>query len=409
MGQRILYIHQYFKTPQEGGAIRSYYLAKGLVENGFEIEMLTTHSESIFTKANINGINVHYLPVNYTNEMGFIKRVWSFLKFVRQAKRYAKNIQNIDKAYITSTPLTVGLIGLWLKRKRQIPYIFEVRDLWPTAPIELGAIKGKPFKNYLYKLEKRIYSEAEKIVALSPGMRDWIKKVTPEKEVYMIPNMADCEFFKKELKDPKLLEFYHAHKPFVITYLGSIGVTNHLEYFLDIAAESKKQELNIDFKIVGQGSQLSNIKLRTYLRKLSNVAFIGHQNKEGVRRILNITDATYVSFANIPVLATNSPNKLFDSLAAGKLTIVNSAGWTKELVEQYKCGFYADPENPVEFVEKLKPFLEQEDTLESYKNNAREIAEKLYSKKLQIEKLTKILNNESQIKTSENEVYILTA
>lgn len=408
MGQRILYVHQYFKTPQEGGAIRSYYLAKGLVENGFEIEMLTTHNESNYTKANIDGIKVHYLPVNYTNEMGFIKRIWSFLKFVRLAKRYAKNIPNIDKAYITSTPLTVGLIGLWLKRKRQIPYIFEVRDLWPTAPIELGAIKGKPFKNYLYKLEKRIYLEAEKIVALSPGMCDWVKKVAPEKEVYIIPNMADCQFFRKELKDPKLLEFYHANKPIVITYLGSIGVTNHLEYFLDIAAECKRQKLNIDFKIVGQGSQLSNIKLLTYLRKLSNVAFIGHQNKEGVRRILNITDATYVSFANIPVLATNSPNKLFDSLAAGKLTIVNSPGWTKALVEQYKCGFYADPEQPLDFIKKLRPFLEQEATLESYKVNARQIAEKLYSKSLQIEKLTKILNNESQLKTSENEVYIST-
>ncbi len=409
MAQRILYIHQYFKTPQEGGAIRSYYLAKGLVENGFEVELLTTHNEAIYTKADIDGIKVHYLPVNYSNEMGFIKRIWSFMKFVRLAKRYAKNIKNIDKAYITSTPLTVGLIGLWLKKKRGIPYLFEVRDLWPTAPIELGAIKSAPLKNYLYRLEKKIYQEAEKIVALSPGMRDWIKKVAPEKEVFMIPNMADCQFFKMELKDPKLVEFYHAQKPFVITYLGSIGVTNHLEYLLDIASESKKLGLNLDFKIVGQGSQLSNIKLLTYLRKLSNVEFIGHQNKEGVRRILNITDATYVSFANIPVLATNSPNKMFDSLASGKLTIVNSKGWTKDLVEQYKCGFYADPENTNEFFEKLTPFLEQKELIDSYKKNARQIAEKLYSRKLQVEKLTKVLNNESQIRTSENEVYILTA
>ena len=331
------------------------------------------------------------------------------MKFVRLAKRYSKSIENIDKAYITSTPLTVGLIGLWLKKKRHIPYIFEVRDLWPTAPIELGAIKGKPLKNYLYRLEKRIYQESEKIVALSPGMRDWIKKVAPEKEVFMIPNMADCQFFKKELKDPKLVEFYHAGKPFVITYLGSIGVTNHLEYFLDIAAESKKGGLNIDFKVVGQGSQLSKIKLEAYLRKLSNVEFIGHQNKEGVRRILNVTDATYVSFANIPVLSTNSPNKMFDSLASGKLTIVNSNGWTKDLVEQYKCGFYANPEDPKDFMNKLAPFLTEKDLLETYKNNARQIAENLYSRKLQVEKLTKVLNNESQIRTSGNEVYILTA
>lgn len=83
-------------------------------------------------------------------------------------------------------------------------------------------------------------------------MRDWIKKVTPEKEVYMIPNMADCEFFKKELKDPKLIEFYHAQRPFVITYLGSIGKSNQLEFLLDIAQECKNQDLNISFNVVGQ-------------------------------------------------------------------------------------------------------------------------------------------------------------
>ena len=409
MGQRILYIHQYFKTPQEGGAIRSYYLAKGLVEQGFEVEMLTAHNEPNYTVTFIDDIKVHYLPVSYSNEMGFFKRTWSFLKFVRLAKRYIKKIENIDKAYITSTPLTVGLIGLWLKKKRHISYLFEVRDLWPTAPIELGAIKGKVLKKYLYRLEKKVYQEAEKIIALSPGMRDWIKKVTPEKEVFMIPNMADCQFFKMELKDPKLVEFYNAQKPFVITYLGSIGITNHLEFFLDIADESKKRGLNIDFKVVGHGSQLSKIKQSAYVRELSNVEFIGHQNKEGVKRILNITDATYVSFAKIPVLSTNSPNKMFDSLASGKLTIVNSNGWTKDLVEQYRCGFYADPEQPSEFFEKLEPFLHQKDLIESYKKNAREIAEKLYSRKLQVEKLIKILNNESQIRTNENEVYILTA
>ena len=409
MTQRILYIHQYFKTPQEGGAIRSYYLAKGLVESRFQVEMITSHNESMVCVKEVDGIKVHYLPVTYSNEMGVLKRILAFLKFARVSKRYIKKLQGVDLAYVTSTPLTVGLIGLWIKRKLKIPFIFEVRDLWPTAPIEMGVIKNSLLKNYLYRLESRIYEEAEKIVALSPGMRDWIKKVVPMKEVYIIPNMADCQFFKKEIKDPKLIDFYHADKPLVITYLGSIGATNHLDYLLEIADLALKQELNISFKVVGTGSQLRNIKLNAFLKKLSNIEFIGYQNKEGVRRILNITDATYVSFANLPVLATNSPNKLFDSLAAGKLTIVNSPGWTKELVEQYKCGFYADPENPSRFIEKIKPYLAEREKLESVKNNARSIAEKLYSRKLQVEKLVKVLNNESQIRAKENEVYILTA
>ncbi len=409
MGQRIFYIHQYFKTPQEGGAIRSYYLAKGLVESGFDVEMITSHNESMVKVQEIDGITVHYLPVNYSNEMGALKRILAFLKYVRLAKRYINKLEKPDLAYVSSTPLTVGLIGLWMKRKLKIPFVFEVRDLWPTAPIEMGVIKNLFLKKYLYRLESKIYHEAEKIVALSPGMRDWIKKVAPQKDVSMIPNMADCQFFKKELKDPKLIDFYHAKEPLVITYLGSVGATNHLEYLLEIAELSQKQGLNISFKVVGKGSQLRNIKLNAFLKRLSNIEFIGYQNKEGVRRILNVTDATYVSFANVPVLGTNSPNKLFDSLASGKLTIVNSTGWTKQLVEQYKCGFYTNPELPQDFIEKISPFLQDRNMLETYKNNARSIAERLYSRKLQVEKLVKVLNNEVQIKAEDNEVYILTA
>lgn len=406
---KVLYIHQYFKTPQEGGAIRSYYLGKGLVENGFEVEMITTHNEPVYRKTIIDGMTVHYLPVKYENRMAFIKRLIAFIRFVIKAKKLAKTIKDVDLAYVTSTPLTVGLIALWLKRKRDIPYIFEVRDLWPIAPIEMGVIKGRLLKNWLFRLEAKIYHNADKIVALSPGMRDWIKKVVPEKEVYMIPNMADCQFFKNEIKDPKLVEFYHARNPFVITYLGSIGPTNHLEFFLEIAALCLNEKINIQFKIVGNGGRLSNIKLSSYLQKLSNVQFIPHQNKEGVKDILNVSDATYVCFANIPVLATNSPNKLFDSLASGKLTVVNTPGWTKDLVEKYSCGFYADPLNPQDFVDQIRPFLQKRDLLESYKKNARTIAEQHYSKRLQVQKLVSVLNNEKQIKVSESEVYILTA
>ena len=198
--------------------------------------------------------------------MGFFRRVLAYMKFVQKSKKLIRGIKGADMLYATSTPLTVGLIALWAKKKLKLPYYFEVRDLWPTAPIQVGAVKGAIFKKWLYGLEARIYQGAEKIVALSPGMRDWIKKVVPEKEVYMIPNMADCVFFSKEIKDPKLVDFYHVNQPFVITYFGAIGSSNRLEFFLDIAQEAANQGLNINFKIVGARSQVNRIKMLSYLK-----------------------------------------------------------------------------------------------------------------------------------------------
>jgi len=197
---KIIYIHQYFKTPQEGGAIRSYYLAKGLVDDGFEVEMITAHNESTYRNVSIEGINVHYLPVPYDNGMGFVQRVLAYIKFIQKSKKEIKKIQNADLVYATSTPLTVGIIALWAKRKFNLPYYFEVRDLWPTAPIQVGVVKGAFFKKWLYSLEAKIYKGAEKIIALSPGMRDWIKEVVPEKPVYMILTWLIVSSFQKRLK-----------------------------------------------------------------------------------------------------------------------------------------------------------------------------------------------------------------
>ena len=129
----ILYIHQYFKTPEDGGALRSYFVAKGLVKRGFNVQMLTTHNKPIRETKIVDGITVQYLPIRYSNDMPFIRRYLAFLKFVFSSIRLCSKRQKSDLIYATSTPLTVGIIALWFKWKQNIPFIFEVRDLWPEA------------------------------------------------------------------------------------------------------------------------------------------------------------------------------------------------------------------------------------------------------------------------------------
>jgi len=111
---KILYIHQYFRTPDEGGAIRSYYLAKGLVEHGIEVELITSHNKPNSLITEIDGIKVHYLPVYYDNSQGFLQRTYAFFKFMRLARKKARQISDIDICYATSTPLTIGLSAIIL-------------------------------------------------------------------------------------------------------------------------------------------------------------------------------------------------------------------------------------------------------------------------------------------------------
>ncbi len=397
-----MYVHQYFKTPQEGGSIRSYYLAKGLVDAGHDVVMLTTHNQKRGV-VDVDGIEVHYLPVSYKNEYGFLRRIFSFLRFVKLAKNEASAIDKVDLAYVMTTPLTAGFIATYLKKTFSIPYYFEVGDLWPEAPVKMGIIRNKFLKKWLYSLEKKFYFEADKVIALSPAIRNYIEKVSPHTKVHVIPNMADCNFFDADLR----IGDYSNRNNFQITYCGAVGRANQLEFFLEAAKETKNQKLPVHFNILGAGSEFQ--RLKSQYRKLWNVSFYNHTDKNGVKKLLNESDAVYVSFKDVSVLNTGSPNKFFDSLAAGKLTIINFKGWLKNMIERNKCGFYHDPHSPKNFVRKLNVFLNNPDQLQRYQKNGRKLAELYYDKEIQITKLLKILNNEYKFEVNDSEVYILTA
>lgn len=388
---KILYIHQYFRTPEEGGAIRSYYLARGLVENGIDVELITAHNEPVEVTKNIEGITVHYLPVYYANEQKFHQRVYAFFKFMRLARKKARNISNIDLVYATSTPLTIGISALKIKKDLNIPYYFEVRDLWPEAPVQMGVIKNRLLKNYLRRLEKEVYQNASKIVALSPGIKEQIAKEDPTKPISIIPNMSDVDFFVPEQKNPKLEEAFKVKGKFVVSYFGTIGLANHLEYQLAAANESLKAGQPVQFFIIGMGAQLERLKYLVKHFGLTNVEFLPFQNKHNLKRILNVTDAAYVSFARKPIMETNSPNKFFDALAAGKIIITNTGGWVKDIVVEEQCGFYYDPDEPKSFVGQLDPYLHNNELLAKVQTNSRKVAENKFAKTAQVEKLMELI------------------
>ena len=138
---KILIIHQYFNTPHSGGPLRSYYLAHGLKSNGQQVEIITAHNQNATEVKQIDGITVHYLPVYYDNRLGFLRRIVAFFRFARLPYKKALEIPGIDLCYAISTPLSVGWIARKLKQVKGIPYIFEVGDLWPEAPIQMGVVK----------------------------------------------------------------------------------------------------------------------------------------------------------------------------------------------------------------------------------------------------------------------------
>lgn len=361
---KILYIHQYFKTLKQAGSHRSWYIAEALLEAGHEVEIIASGKGSC-TQIFPNGLLVHYLAVPYSQSMSFWQRIHAFLLFFWKSFWLMQSKKGVHLVYATSTPLTVGVLSWLYKKIKKTPYIFEVRDLWPLLPIEMGFIKNKSLQKILYFLEKKIYQNAQKIIVLSPPMQVYVQAIAKQIPIICVPNISDCDLFVAK-SDTKIR--------FKVIYAGSIGKANALERLLEVALEAT----NIDFEIIGEGSEW--LRLQTLSQNYLNVHFAGIQTKEAIAQKFAEADAFYISFAKYPSLETCSPNKFFDGLAAGKLCITNTTGWIKELIESEKCGFYAP--NPEIFAQHVDKFFNDPKLLHTYQQNARKLAENYFDKKI---------------------------
>lgn len=406
---KILIVHQYFNTPESAGPLRSYYLAHGLKSNGYEVEIITAHNQKGSLEKEVQGLKVHYLPVYYDNSLGFLSRIIAFIKFAWLAYQKALRIRGVKLCYAISTPLSVGWVARKLKANHGIPYFFEVGDLWPEAPIQMGVVNSPWIIERIKRFEKSIYAGADQVVALSPGIKDSILITAPNCQVSVIPNMSDCQFFQMEPKDSHLENMFGVNDKMVVTYFGAAGRANHLEYLLDAAKYAQSTNNTLHFLVVAQGSELERIKKLAAHYNLKNLDFLPYCNRKELKEVLNVTDAVYVSYADVPILATGSPNKYFDGLAAGKLMLVNFKGWLKNITERHQLGFYVDPSRPEIVTEILGPIAMNRAILLRSQRKARVIAETFFSRELAVQKLLKSLNKKHQMVVSGPEVYTLTA
>lgn len=348
---------------------------------GHEVTVVTGSAQK-YRQETIEGIKVHHLPIAYENRFGFLRRAFSFGKYISGIIRRSSIVQGNDLVYAISVPLTIGLPAIWIKRKYHIPFIFEVGDLWPDAPIQMGFVRNTILKKFLFRLERKIYQEAASIVALSPAIKASIEKRVGNKTIHLIPNMADTCFYKPVVKSMEQLKKFAIKEEFVVSYIGAIGLANGLDFYLQCAKTCQDANLSIRFLICGDGATLPKLKKEATQMDLINLTFIPFQQRDGVKEVMDISDAIFVCYKPLPVLETGSPNKYFDGLAAGKLILINFGGWIRDEIESKGCGIYIDPHCPSECPKLIAPFLKDESLLNEYQHAARSLAERSYSRKI---------------------------
>lgn len=352
---KIVYFYQYFTTPKGSYGTRVYEFVKNWIEAGHEVVVVTSiysksdlRANSFLENQTIEGIKLKVINIKIDNKHSFFKRIFTFVVYTFFSIYYSLTL-NYDVAISSSGPISIGLPGLAAKIFRNKKFVFEVRDLWPEAPIELGIIKNKYLKKIAYYFEKMCYNNSDLIVALSLGMRLNILERFPNANVVSVTNSANFQLFskaKKQINNPKL-----ANKKYAI-YSGNIGYVNNTELLYKASMYLTKIGRNdIVIVLIGDGQQKDYFKKQT--SGLETILFIDLLPKLDLVNYLKNSIASIIPLNDLPMLSTSSPNKLFESMAAGIPVLQTTNGWIKEMLEISNAGYTISPNNEQELVEKI--------------------------------------------------------
>ena len=386
---RIVYVHQYFLTPQMPGGTRSYEWARRLVRQGHEVHVVTADilapkGSRLWRTSEIEGITVHWLPVPYSNEQSYARRVWAFLRFMLWSSVKSTALKP-ELVLATSTPLTVAVPGIVASRLRRVRFVFEVRDLWPELPIQVGALRDPVSRGLARALARLAYRSAAHIVALSPGMAAGVRSYgIAADRVTVVPNASDLELFAGGAEDGRQLRAAHpwlGDRPLVV-YAGTFGIANDVEWLVRLAEAVRPIDADVRFLLVGDGRRLAAVRDLARERGLLDSTVFVHDPvpKAQMPGILAAADVAASVFAPLPGMVDNSANKFFDALAAGRPVLLNYGGWQADLVREHGAGLVVDRDDLDGSARELVSLLRDGETLATSGKAARALAEQQFSR-----------------------------
>jgi len=364
---QILYLHQFFITRAGMGGTRSYEFARRFVARGHRVRMVTAGEGH----STVDGIDVVGVPGAYSDYMSATAssdrdRMLAFGRFAAAATAAALRGPRPDVIYATSPPLTIAVPALAAAARWRAPLVFEVRDLWPEAPIQMGALANPRLQRQARALERQAYQRARCVIALSPGIRDGVIATgVPAGKVVLVPNASDLDLFRPAPPPER----------FLVSYFGTMGEANDLSAVIEAA----RLLPDVPFVLMGDGKRRAELQRSAP----ANVEFPGPAaGKEEVAALAARSSACLTFFKDVPVLATNSPNKLFDTFAAGRPAIVNMDGWMREVVEYHDAGIYVPAGDAAGLAEKLAWLRAHPEAVERMGRNGRALAERDFDRDL---------------------------
>lgn len=349
----ILLLHQLFSRVDEPGLTQHYDYCRHLVVAGHRVTVLvgtrsyltgqpTAHQRRELVEP---GLEVIPCAVRASVHRSFFQRALGFFSFMVSAFLRGLSIRDVDLVWCTSPPLPQVCSAWALSWLMRAPLVFEVRDPWPEAAVQVGVLHNRLLIALARAVEDFLYRRARRVVINSPGYIPYMQQHrVPEAKIVLVPNGVNLALFTEAAmrSGPSFRHRQGLEKKFIALYTGAHGLSNDLDTVLQ-AAERLRHQRRIHFVLVGDGKEKPRLMAEAQRLGLENVLFLPAVPKEDIPRVLASADCGLAVLKGIPLFATTYPNKVFDYMAAARPVVLAIDGVIREVVERAGAGVAVPP------------------------------------------------------------------
>jgi colanic acid biosynthesis glycosyl transferase WcaI len=404
---KILYVSQYFPPEMGAPAARAAELSRHWAAAGHQVTVLTgfpNHPTGVVPpeyrdklrrlvvrekKDGVNLVRAWLLP--FPNRKAY-ERILNYSSFCGSAAITGLFLSRPDVVIATSPQLLVGLSGWWLARWKRVPFVFEVRDLWPESLSAVGMGDGNsPLHRTLARIAGFLYSHADRIVVVTPAFEDYLVEHwrVPREKISVIENGVETRLFAPEPFSTDAINLRRelgAEGKFVVSYIGTMGMAHGLETVIDAATRLQDSNPEIFFLMVGEGAEKSRIVALTKERCLDNLRFVDQQPREKIPAYICASDVCLVPLKKTELFKTVLPTKMLEFMSCGRPVILGVDGQARAILEEAKGGLAIEPEDVDALLNAILYLAENSGIAQELGRNGRDFIVRRFSRHQTAEK-----------------------
>ncbi len=367
---RILFLSHYFPPEVNAPASRTFEHCRAWAQKGHDVYVATNvpnhpagriypgYRNALAQTETVAGIKVYRLLTFLAANRGVLRRSAGYFFYLAMTILAAPFLPRVDVVVSTSPQFFCGLAGYMVSRVKRVPWVLEIRDLWPESIVAVGAVQRSLTLRWLVWLVNFAYRKADRIVCVTDSFKKAIvAEGIPAEKIEVIKNGVDLQFFSPERsvgpEAARIPGLENTQGKFVVSYVGTHGMAHGLDTVL-AAAELLRDIPDILFLLVGDGAERDHLVKQRDMMRLDNVVLLEQQPKTRMPAVWAVTDVSLVVLKDQPLFQTVIPSKIFESMAMMKPVILGVRGESEALLRESGAGVCVQPENAAQVARAVR-------------------------------------------------------